>query len=90
MHVIMCQLSIVTEILAYIDYNIYFFIASINFLGGCPLRKSELPWRLTTVKENYNFLVGEGQPRKQQLSWRSRVFPWRLSTLKKINLLGGC
>jgi hypothetical protein len=43
-----------------------------------------------TVKENNNFLGGEEQPRKQQLPWWSRVFPWRLSTLKKINLLGGC
>ena len=47
-------------------------------------------WRLMSVKENYNFLGGEEQPRKQQLPWGSRVFPWRLLTLKKINLLGGC
>ena len=65
MHLLMCQLSIVTEILAYIDYNIYFFIASIDFLWGWPSRKSELTWRLMTVEENYNFLRGEGQPRKQ-------------------------
>jgi hypothetical protein len=40
------------------------------------------------VKE-INFLGGEEQPKKQQLPWRSSVFPWRLSTLKKIKLLGG-
>jgi hypothetical protein len=37
-----------------------------------------------TVKENNNFLGGEEQPRKQQLPWRSRVFPWRLSPSRKL------
>jgi hypothetical protein len=43
-----------------------------------------------TIKENYNFLGGEEEPMKQQLSWRSKGFSWRLLTLKKINLLGSC
>jgi hypothetical protein len=44
---------------------------------------------LMIVKENYNFFGGEGKPRKQHLPWQPRVFPWRLLTIKKTNLLGG-
>jgi hypothetical protein len=36
MHVIMCQLSIVTGILEYIDYCNYFFIVNIDLLGAGP------------------------------------------------------
>jgi hypothetical protein len=65
MDVIMCQLSIVTGILEYIDYCNYFFIANIDFLGGWLSRKSKLPWWSIETKENYSFLGGQGQPRKQ-------------------------
>jgi hypothetical protein len=40
MHVIMCQLSILIGILEYIEYCNYFFIASIDVLGGQLSRKS--------------------------------------------------
>jgi hypothetical protein len=52
MHVIIFQLNKVTRILEYIYYCNYFFIVSIDFLGGRPSRKSQLTWRLMTVKEN--------------------------------------
>ena len=66
MHVIMCQSNIVTRILEYIDYY-NFFYCQYRFSWGRPSRKSELTWRLMTAKENYNFLGGEEEPRKQQL-----------------------
>ena len=62
----MCQLSLVTRILEFVDYYEYFFVDRIDFLGCQPTKKSQLPWRSIAAKEIYSFLGGHGQPRKQE------------------------